>query len=259
MTLLEFLRCLSNFREFSRRSKILLLAYYLRQYRGMVEFSADDLEAACRGVLKPPSDLRIQLRLLAKGKNSALAKGSARDLFSLNMPGLDEVESYLSGAGPAPAVVSAMITDALAYLKKVVAKLGDDNQRKFMAEAISCLAVDAPRATIVMAWAGAMDHLYDFILGHKLADFNAALARRTDRYARVTIATKDDFAELKESVFIEVARSAGVVTNDVRKVLDEKLGIRNTCAHPSTVEVHRSKVVNFIEDLVDNVILKHSL
>lgn len=259
MTLLEFLRGIPNFRDFSRKSKILLLAYYLRQYRGMVEFSVDDLESACRGVLKPPSDLRIQLRLLGKGKNSLLTSGSGKNLFSLNMPGLDEVESYLSGTGPAQAVVDAMIADALTYLKKIVAKLGDDNQRKFMAEAISCLAVDAPRATIVMAWAGTMDHLYDFILRHKLADFKAALARRTDRYARVTISTKDDFSEIKEAVFIEVARSGGVVTNDVRKLLDEKLGIRNTCAHPSTVEVHRTKVVNFIEEVVDNVILKHPI
>jgi hypothetical protein len=259
MTLLEFLRGIPNFQEFSRKSKILLLAYFLRQYRGMVEFTAADMEAECRGLLKPPSDLRTQLRLLAKGKNSLLAKGSARDAFSLNMPGLDEVESYLAGAGPAPAVVDTMIAAALTYLKKTVAKLGDDNQRKFMAEAISCLAVDAPRATIVMAWAGACDHLYDYILRHKLIDFNTALARRTDRYARITISTKDDFADLKESVFIEVARSAGVITNDVRKVLDEKLGIRNTCAHPSTVDVHRSKVVNFIEDLIDNVILKHPI
>lgn len=259
MTLLEFIRGIPNFHEFSRKSKILLLAYYLRGYRGMLEFSAHDLEAACRGTLKSPSDLRTQLRLLAKGQNSLLAKGSSQNVFSLNMPGLDEVESYLSRADPSAVVVDAMITDALAYLRKVVAKLSDDNQRKFMAEAISCLAVDAPRATIVMAWAGAVDHLYDFILRHKLPDFQAALARRTDRYARVTIATKDDFAELKEAVFIEVARSAGVITNDVRKVLDEKLGIRNTCAHPSAVEVHRSKVVNFIEDLVDNVIVMHPL
>jgi hypothetical protein len=259
MTLLEFLRGIPNFREFSRKSKILLLAYYLRQYQGMVEFSAEDLKSACLGVLKPPSDLKIQLRLLAKGKNSLLAKGSTKDLFSLNMPGLDEVENYLSGADPAAEVVDVMITEALAYLKKVVAKLGDDNQRKFMAEAISCLAVDAPRATIVMAWVGAMDHLFDFILRYKLVDFNAALTRRTDRYSHLTLVTKDDFEDLKESVFIEVARSAGVITNDVRKVLDEKLGIRNTCAHASTVEVHRSKVVNFIEDLVDNVILKHPL
>ncbi|NLZ03648.1 MAG: hypothetical protein GXY19_00565 [Phycisphaerae bacterium] len=259
MTLLEFLRGIPNFQEFSRKSKILLLAYYLRRYKGMVEFSAADMETECRGLLKPPSDLRTQLRLLAKGKNSLLAKGSAKDIFSLNMPGLDEVESYLAGTGPAPAVVDAMIADALTYLKKTVAKLSDDNQRKFMAEAISCLAVDAPRATIVMAWAGTCDHLYDYILKHKLNEFNNALARRTDRYARLTIATKDDFADMKESVVIEVARSAGVITNDVRKVLDEKLGIRNTCAHPSSVEVHRSKVVSVIEDLIDNVILKHPI
>jgi len=259
MTLLEFLRGIPNFQEFSRKSKILLLAYYLRQYKGMVEFTAEDMKAACRGQLKPPSDLRVQMRLLAKGKNSVLVKAIAKDIFSLNMPGLDEVESYLSGTGPGRAVVDAMITDALAYLKKTVAKLGDDNQRKFMAEAVSCLAVDAPRAIIVMAWAGALDHLYDFILKHKLAEFNAALARRTDRYSKITITGKDDFADFKECVFIEVARSAGVITNDVRKVLDEKLGIRNTCAHPSTVEVHRSKVVNVIEDLVDNVILKHPI
>ena len=53
-------------------------------------------------------------------------------------------------------------------------------------------------------------------------------------------------------------RSARLITNAVRKILDEKLGVRNTCAHPSDVEVHRTKVINFIEDLVDNVIVKYS-
>ena len=141
----------------------------------------------------------------------------------------------------------------------MIAKLGDDNQRKFMAEAVSCLAVDAPRATIVMSWAGTIDHLYDFILKYKLSEFNSALARRSDRHRNITITSKDDFCEIQEKVFIEVAKSAGVITGDVRKILDEKLGIRNTCAHPSTVEIHRSKVVNFIEELVDNVIGKHPI
>jgi hypothetical protein len=259
MILLEFLRGIPNFQEFSRKSKILLLAYYLRQYKGMLEFKAEDIEEVCKGILKPPSDLKAQLRILSKGKNSLLAKSRVIDVFSLNMPGLDEVESYLAGAGPTPAVVDAMIVDALTYLKKVVAKLGDDNQRKFMAEAVSCLAVDAPRATIVMAWAGAIDHLYDFILKHKLADFNTAISKRTDRHAKIIVTTKDDFGDIKETVFIEIMRAAGVITNDVRKILDEKLGIRNTCAHPSTVEIHRSKVANFIEELVDNVITKHPI
>jgi hypothetical protein len=38
-----------------------------------------------------------------------------------------------------------------------------------------------------------------------------------------------------------------------------KLGIRNTAGHPSTVTVHGSKAANFIEDLVENVILKFSI
>ncbi|MGE4430825.1 MAG: hypothetical protein AB7E05_08815 [Sphingobium sp.] len=42
----------------------------------------------------------------------------------------------------------------------------------------------------------------------------------------------------------------------MRKILDQKLGTRNSCAHPSGVTVNKSKVIDFIEDLVDNVILK---
>ncbi len=52
-------------------------------------------------------------------------------------------------------------------------------------------------------------------------------------------------------------RSAGIITNDVRKILDTQLGFRNTAAHPSTVDVPESKVVGAIEDLVLNVILKY--
>jgi hypothetical protein len=257
MILIEFLRGIPGFQAFSRKSKILLLAYYLRQYGGILEFKSADIKSICNGVLKPPSDLKVQLRNLAKGKNSLLIKGRATDSYSLNMPGMNEVESYLASSGPATAVIDAMIADAIAYLKKVLAKLSDNNQRKFMAEAVSCLAVDAPRATIVMAWAGALDHLYDYILKHKLQNFNAALAKRKDHHAKIVVTKKDDFEDIRETVFIEVARSAGIITNDVRKILDEKLGIRNTCAHPSTVEVHRSKVVNFVEEMVDNVINKH--
>jgi hypothetical protein len=43
----------------------------------------------------------------------------------------------------------------------------------------------------------------------------------------------------------------------LRKILDEKLGIRNTSAHPSAVTIKPSKVVEFIDDLVENVIRKY--
>ena len=109
-----------------------------------------------------------------------------------------------------------------------------------------------------MTWLFTVDHLYEFILRHKLSEFNAALVAMLGANA-LQIAVKDDFGDLKEVQFIQAARTAKLVTNDVRKILDEKLGIRNTCAHPSTVEIHDTKVVNFVEDLVDNVILKFTL
>ena len=71
------------------------------------------------------------------------------------------------------------------------------------------------------------------------------------------INTKDDFGDLKESVFIEACRGANIITNDIRKILDTKLGIRNSFAHPSTIMLPKSKALEFIEDLVNNVISKY--
>jgi hypothetical protein len=58
--------------------------------------------------------------------------------------------------------------------------------------------------------------------------------------------------------FIEILRSAAIVTKDIR-ILDEKLGFRNTCAHPNDIVIPESKVLAAIEDLVYNVLLKYPL
>lgn len=259
MILFQFLRNIPNFQEYSRKSKILLLAYYLRQHEGIVEFSAKDIRDCCQGVLKSPSQLRQQIELLSKGEGSVLMKGSKGGRYSLAMPGLTEVEAYLSSGNKAEGIVDKFLAEAIPYLKKFVSKVGEENQQKFIAEAVSCLGVDARRATIIMTWAGTIDHLHDYIIDHNLNDFNNALHKRHERYSQLTIKDKDDFSDIRESAFIEICRSARIISNDVRKILDEKLGIRNTCAHPSSVEVHPSKVVNFVEDLVDNVILKYTI
>jgi hypothetical protein len=45
----------------------------------------------------------------------------------------------------------------------------------------------------------------------------------------------------------------------VRKILEEKLGTRNSCAHPSGVSIKPSKVVEFVDDLGENVVLKYAV
>ena len=103
-----------------------------------------------------------------------------------------------------------------------------------------------------------MDHLFSYILAHKMADFNAALSK--DKGVKISsISHRDDFTEIKETKFIELCRAAGLISNDVRKILDQKLGTRNSCAHPSGIKIGNAKVVDFVEDIIENVILKYAI
>ncbi|HBM87122.1 MAG TPA: hypothetical protein DD437_01125 [Rhodobiaceae bacterium] len=128
--------------------------------------------------------------------------------------------------------------------------------KDFLKETIDCFEAGANRATITMAWILAVDHLFAHILNHKLIEFNAALTK--DKGVKLSaIAQRDDFTELKETKFIELCRAAKIISNDVRKILDTCLGIRNSCAHPSGITVKNTKVIAFVEDLVENVVLKY--
>ncbi len=110
-----------------------------------------------------------------------------------------------------------------------------------------------------MVWLMTVDHLQRYVLTHKLAEFNAAWAARGDNKGHA-IASQDDFLEIRdESAFVEILRSANIITKDVRRILDEKLGFRNTCAHPNDIVIPETKVLAAIEDLVYNVILKYPL
>lgn len=151
-----------------------------------------------------------------------------------------------------------VIAQTSATLRGLEHKLPSGADKEFLKEAIDCFEVGANRAAIVMTWILAMDHLFAYILAHKLADFNAALAK--DNGVKLSaVSQRDHFTEIKETKFIELCRAAGIISNDVRKILDQKLGTRNSCAHPSGVTVNKSKVIDFIEDLIDNVVLKFSI
>lgn len=142
-------------------------------------------------------------------------------------------------------------------LRRLETLLSAGPERIFLKETIDCFEVGADRATIVMCWLLIMDHLYNLVLSGHLVEFNAKLAARKAKISEVK--ARDDFSEIPEGIFIELLRSAHVISNDVRKILDEKLGVRNSCAHPSGIIVRRSKAVEFVEDLVENVILKYPL
>jgi len=142
-----------------------------------------------------------------------------------------------------------------AELRSLEATFPDGAKRTFLSETVDCFEAGANRAAVVMCWILAIDHMYEFVLSHHLTAFNSALAANPDKRIKKA-GNKEDLGELKEAKFIELCRAANIISNDVRKILDEALGVRNTAAHPSNVEITRNKAVSVIEDLVVNVIRK---
>jgi hypothetical protein len=145
-------------------------------------------------------------------------------------------------------------------LRGLLTKLVDPHERSFLQEAIDCYEIGARRGAIVLVWILTVHHLYQYILKHELTAFNVALGADKDKRIKITIVNKiDDFSEIPEGKFIELARVAKIISNDVRKILETKLGIRNSSAHPSAITISEVKATDFIIDLVENVIHKFIL
>jgi SepF-like predicted cell division protein (DUF552 family) len=145
-------------------------------------------------------------------------------------------------------------------LRQILEHIKNHVENEFLKEAVDCFEISAYRASIVMVWNLTLDHLYEYVLKNELANFNNALSKNTDKRIKIlTVTTKDDFSDIPEVKLIEFLRAGNIISNDIRKILDTKLGIRNTYAHPSTVKIIESKALEFIEDLVNNVILKFKI
>lgn len=155
--------------------------------------------------------------------------------------------------GPAKQETSILLRNLLTDMTGI-------HQMSFLQEAIDCYEIGARRASIVLAWILTINHLYKYIFNNKLAEFNAVLSVNTDKRIKVKqISSIDDFTEIPEGKFIEFCRTSKIITNDVRKILDEKLGTRNSSAHPSGISVSEVKATEFIQDLVQNVVLKYKI
>lgn len=139
-------------------------------------------------------------------------------------------------------------------------RVPDVAEKDFMKEALICLRHDAARAAIIMVWNIAFYHLCNYVLKHKLAEFNNTYKTRYPKKwqdAKVqTITSYDDFSiDLKESGVIEICKSANIINPNLYKILVEKLGKRNSSAHPSTIRVTQLQAEAFIDELIRNAVL----
>jgi hypothetical protein len=142
-------------------------------------------------------------------------------------------------------------------LANLLPELGEQD---IFQEALKCLHHDAGRAATIMVWNIAFYHLCQYVLKHKLADFNTRIPARYPKKWKVAdmplIKNYGDFGdEMSEREVIEVCNSAGIITGDMFKVYVEKLGKRNSAAHPSITHVTQVQAEGYIDDLIRNTVL----
>lgn len=249
LSVADFAGGIAGFDSLPHPSKIKLFAWFLQREQGVDRFTATDIRSCYAAVDCQVPDLSIYLPRLAAKKPPELLKDSR----GYHLEGRI-IRSMDAKYGQHPATIAVT-----RLLSELPGKIPDLTERAFVNEALDCYRVRAYRAAIVMAWNLAFDHLLRFVLGDskRLAQFNEAAIRRFPQKKNVAVSSFDDFLDwFSEWELLAICQTAGLVTKEVGKVLDEKLKRRNSAAHPSSVKFTQHQADDVITDLVHNVILR---
>ena len=249
MTIKEFVDQFEDFTEWDGPKQVDYLAYFLIAIVGQPSFSTKEMvESFDILAMKPYSRLGPYLSEHAnKGRGGKYIKVGRE--YGLERSVLEKIRKHVEDE-PKRIQVSQQLSD-------LMARVGDPREHAFLKEATDCYRVRAFRATIVMVWVLVVHHLEKFVLKNAsaLARFNGALAKNPDKRVKV-ISRAEDFSDLSEVKLIELMRASDLISNDIRKLLDEKLGIRNSAAHPSDLIFDGHKATEFSSDLIQNILLK---
>lgn len=137
------------------------------------------------------------------------------------------------------------------------AKNAPDDYREYLDEALSCYEGGQYRAAVLMVWAATIQHLY-IATEKRSGGVKAIEAANQSRFGTSKgykeIRKVDDLLYLKEDAFLQLAEDAGMYNRNARKMLGERLDLRNRCAHPTRYRPGREEVVIFIESLLLNIV-----
>lgn len=247
---LRFYEAIADRDKLSDRELVLCFVYHLTIEQGQQATgtkAVNECFTACD--LKIPTRTAAYLSEGTKGRTPSYIK-VANGGYRLHRSVSDKLSTSFGSR--------RVVTQTSVELRSLESSFPEGAKKRFLSETVDCFEANANRAAVVMCWILTLDHIFDFVMKHHLLEFNAALSANPDKRIK-KIGSKEEFTELKEIKFIELCRAANIISNDVRKILDDALGVRNTAAHPSGVEVARSKAVSVIEDLIVNVIRKHEV
>jgi hypothetical protein len=241
-----FIGTIPDFQSWNHVKKIKLFAWFLHS-QGKEYFSSTDIRLVYEKLhLDKPANITSLLDQLAEKIPKELLKSSKGYLLVGNIR--VEMDRKYS-VRPAGVYIDKLLTELPARVPNLA-------ERTYLDEALVCFNAAAFRASIVMCWNLAYDHLCEFVLTKHLPDFNTQLPKSFPKADISAVSKRDDFQELKEAQVLQVCKSANIISGSLHKILKEKLDRRNIAAHASGVVVSQPTAEEFIKDLVENVVLK---
>jgi len=228
----------------TQKEKVKTISYFYCISNQVDLFTASSIkECFEKNSLEVPANINRELSSLVSSKPPILIKKSNGYSFQRNSKKhLDEI--FLA---------EKHSKEISLTLRDIVPKVNVIEQRNFLDEAISCYEIKSFRAAIILTWLLVMDVLLEYTLRNKLTAFNDELRKRNKKKI---IQFKPDFEEYKESEIIEVFKAVGIISKEQKKLLDEKLNIRNSAAHPNVTQFREPKVVTFIQELAEEILFK---
>lgn len=243
----DFAESTPGFYRWSAVDQLLALAWFAEVRQKRASFDGAYMRQCFKDAGADPPDMSVYLPRLAAKKPPQLKKETGG--YKLTGATRRQLDTRLGG-DPTVVAVAKSLTD-------LPSQVPDLAERTFLTEALNCYRVRAYRAAIIMAWNLTYDHLVHWVFADsgRLAAMNAGIKVKYPK-KNLVLTKYEDADELKESEFVEAARTGQLLDKNMTQILREKLGRRNIAAHPSRVSIAQHSADDMITDLVTNVILK---
>jgi hypothetical protein len=147
--------------------------------------------------------------------------------------------------------ISSAAANVAHDLRSELAKIKDDNTRRFLEEAIKCFEHGFYRSAVIMSWVGAVHVLHAHVHAKYLAAFNAEAARVDVKWKAAK--TTDDLGRMKERDFLDRLGALSIIGPNVKTALINCLNLRNGCGHPNSMKIGPNAVASHLETLLLNV------
>jgi hypothetical protein len=221
-----------------------VFAWYLHEVKQKDRFQTNDIGACFDEVhVQRPANIASVLAKLCVRKPPRVLRDAKG--YRLHQDVRKQLQSLL------PVRAATVATTVL--LNDLVLRVTNPVQKVFLNETLVCFKQHAYRATIVMVWNLAYSHVCDRAFASHLVAFNSQRAKAFAKLPELTKRT--DFEDYKESTVIEICRGARIFDASVCKILTERLGRRNSAAHPSSTTFTSVQAEDMITDLANNVLL----